>query len=362
MKERIKADLKNMSQLISVSGAEQEAVSYVAERLEGHCDSLEITPWGNVIATKKGAKPGPKVLLSAHLDEIGFSVQNILPNGFITFEKVGGFSNQLMPARKVWIQGKDKRIPGVFGMRPAHLTDDNALSKASYIDIGAKSRQEVEDLGIYIGARIVFQSDFTEMANPDIVCTKAIDDKLCCAILLNLMEDLSAEDIAGELVIAFSTMEEVTVAGMVSIYNYVDPDFTIALDTVPCGDVPDVSTELELPVYLGKGPVMIISQGVLSGSGRFSCIHPKIRELLNLAKEESGAKMQELSLCGKYYVTEESLAYQCGTKGIPSTTLAVPRRYSHTPTEVADINDAVGAYDILKQMVKRSDAVEMTFI
>lgn len=362
MKECLKNDLKEMTQLIAVSGSEQEMVIYVKSRLEKVCDSLEVTPLGNVIARKKGYKEGPTVFLTAHMDEIGFSVQNITPDGFILFEKVGGFSDQIVPARKVWIQGRSGRLPGVFGMRPTHLSNDNALSRATYIDIGAESREEAESLGVYIGAKIVFQSDFIEMANPDIVCVKSIDNRISCAVLLNLMENLKKEEICGKVVAVFSTLEETTIAGTVSMYNYINPDFAIVLDTVPAGDVPDVNTAIELPVSLGKGPVMIVSEGLLSGSGLYTCIHPGIRKLLYRAGDETGIKLQELSLCGKYYVTEEGQAYRCGTKGIPVTTLAIPRRYSHTPSEVADINDAVQTYEILKKVVELSDTADMSFI
>ena len=360
MKNSIKKDFAALSQLITVSGAEQEAILYLKPRLEKCCDSVEVTGIGNLIATKKGKGDGPKVLLTAHMDEIGMSVKNILPNGFLLFEMNGGFSDELLPARKVWIKTRNGKIVGTTGMRSAHLTK-GAGSAMKYIDIGAKTKQEALDMGVYIGSKIVFQSDFMELNNPDLICTKSADDKLCCSILLNIMETIKSEEFCGELVAAFSTMEETTISGIVPICNQVDPEYAIVMDTVPCGDVPDVATELELPVYLGKGPVMIVSQGIRNG-GRYNMINPKIRELLYAACEQSGITMQELSISDKSYITEESLAFTAGSKGVPPTTVAVPRRYSHTPSEVADMNDANDMYKLLMQVIRLNGSVRMTFI
>ncbi|MCC2865569.1 hypothetical protein LK494_06515 [Anaerovorax odorimutans] len=364
MKSRIKEDLKNLSQLITVSGGEEEAIRYVYPRLKECCDHVEITGVGNVIATKKGSSKGPRMLITAHMDEIGFTVKNITANGFLLFEKVGGVADGLLPARRVWIQAKEEKIPGVIGMRAAHLmpSNDNApFCSTSYIDIGACSREEVLERGVFIGSKVAFQSDFTELGSPDLVCTKSIDDKLCCSILLNIMESLGSDELKGELIAVFSTLEETTVAGMVPIYNYVDPDYAIVLDTVPCGDVPDIDTENELPVSLGRGPVMIVSQGIEIG-GRYNNINPKIRELLYLACEKANITMQELAISDRFYITEESLAFQCGEKGIPAATVAVPRRYSHTPVEVANMNDALKTYELIMELIKVNDAVKMTFI
>lgn len=366
MKQKFKNELRDLTQMVTVSGSEQEAIKYLKPRLEKCSDSVELTGTGNLIARKKGNGDGPKVIITAHMDEIGFAVKNITAEGFIKFEKVGDFSDKMIPARKVWIQTKEDKIPGVIGMRAGHLlTPEENLrpqtTMQSYIDVGATSKEEVESLGVYIGSKICLQSDFMEMSNPDIISTKCIDDKINCVIALNIMENLDKKDFNGELIAVFSTLEETTIAGMVPAYNYIDPDYAIVLDTVPCGDVPDIVTEDELPVYLGKGPVMIVSQGDPTVV-RYCSINPKIRELLYLASDDTGIKMQELAISEKAYITEESLAFMSGSKGVPAATVAVPRRYSHAPIELLNINDAVKTYELLMGLMKRSDSVEMTFI
>ena len=334
-------------------------------RLAAACDTAELTSTGNIIAVKKGGKPGPRVMLGAHLDEIGFGVKGITEDGFLKFEKIGDFSEKVIPARKVWVQTKTGRIPGVIGMRAGHLLSAEEKLKSqtahqSYIDIGAVSKEDALAYGVFIGARVVIQSEFMEMANPDIVCARAIDNKIGCAVIANVLENLTANDFAGEVVGAFNTLEEVTVAGAFPLYDRVRPDYAVVIDTVPCGDVPDIDTENELPVCLGKGPAMIVTQGdptVL----RFNAIHPALRNALDEVSKDTGIRLQELALSERAYITEESLSFM-GGGGIPAATVAIPRRYSHTPVEVLNMNDAVATYDLLMHLLKRNGTWDVKYI
>jgi endoglucanase len=349
---------------MSVSGAEQEAIRFLRPRLEAVCDSVEVTSTGNITAVKKGAKPGPKAMLGAHLDEIGFGVKSVTRDGFIKFEKIGDFSEKVIPARKVWVQTKTGRIPGVIGMRAGHLLSPEEKLQAqkahqSYIDVGAASKEEAEGYGVFVGAKIVLQSELMEMANPDIVCARGIDNKIGCALILNILENLKAEDFAGEVVGAFNTLEEVTVAGAFPLYDRVRPDYAVVIDTVPCGDVPDIDTDNELPVYLGKGPAMIVTQGDPSVL-RFNMIHPALRKALDAVSEDMQIKMQELALSERAYITEESLTFM-GGGGVPAATVAIPRRYSHTPVEVLNLNDAVLAYELLVRLLRRNGTWDIRF-
>ncbi|MDR0519767.1 MAG: M20/M25/M40 family metallo-hydrolase [Clostridiales Family XIII bacterium] len=365
VKDRLKDDLAGLVGGITVSGAEQEAIRYLLPRLEKSCDTVEVTPTGCVIATKAGRAPGPKALITAHMDEIGFGVKAITAEGFLKFEKIGDFSDKVIPGRRVWVQTREGRIPGVIGMKAGHLTsaEDNKRPQSapeSYIDIGAASREAAEVLGVYIGAKIVIQGELMEFANPDIVTGKGIDDKIGCALILSLMENLAKDDFCGEIVAAFNTLEEVTIAGAFPIYERVRPDYAIVIDTVPCGDVPDLDTENELPVYMGRGPVMIITQGDPTVV-RFNTIHPALRRLIESVSSEAGIPLQKVALSERAYITEESLSFMAGG-GIPATTLAVPRRYSHTPVETLNINDAAAAYELLRAALKKNGAWNISFV
>ncbi|MBC6679847.1 M42 family metallopeptidase [Zhenpiania hominis] len=364
MKEQLKKDIQTLTQLISVDGSEAEVGRYIKQRLEAVCDKVEVSGMGTVTGFLKGSRPGKRAIVTAHMDEIGFIVKNITEDGFILFEKVGDFSNKVIPARKVWIQTEKGRVPGVIGLRAAHImTPEEAgkveSTKQAYIDVGAFSKEEAQSYGIRLGDKIVLQSDFLEMSNPDLVCTKSLDNRTGCAILLQLLETIDKDALEGEIVAVFSVLEETTIAGMVSPATQIDPDYAIVLDTVPCGDVPDVNTARELPVYMDRGPVLILAQGD-PDFRRYSCMHPALRRGLYDAADTLGMTLQELVISENLYITEESIMHTAGS-GIPAATLAIPRRYSHTPVELLNINDAVKTAQLLKRFIEMQGGLDITF-
>lgn len=364
MKNKLLNDIRHLTQMISVDGSEAEVEKYLKERLDAVCDQVLVSSTGTVVGCLKGALPGKKVVVTAHADEIGFMVKNITEDGFVLFEKVGDYSNKVIPARKVWIQTEKGRVPGVIGLRAAHImTPEEAAktqtAKQSYIDVGAFSRAEAESYGIRLGDKIVLQSDFMEMSNSDLVCTKSLDDRVGCAIALNLVESINKNQLEGELIVVFSVLEETTIAGLVAPMNQINPDYVIVLDTVPCGDVPDVDTAKELPVYMNKGPVLIIAQGDPTIM-RYSCMHPKLKRGFYDAADTLGMTLQELVISENVYITEESIMHMSG-KGIPAATLAIPRRYSHTPIELLHINDAVKTAQLLTRFIELQGTVDLNF-
>ena len=364
MKEKLREELKVLTSMISVDGSEQEIGKYLYDRLQKVCDSVEVSPRGVVIGRIKGKQDGNKVMLSAHCDEIGFIVKNILSDGFIKFEKVGDYSDSVMAARKILIQTDKGVIPGLIGQRASHImtADERSRvqpSKNLYIDVGASSGEEVRAMGVKLGDKCVLQSDFMEMANRDLVCTRALDDKTGCAILLNVAENIDRNLLKGELFIVFTVCEETTIAGLNAIVNVKKPDCVLVLDTVPCGDVPDVNTEVELPVYMNRGPVLIIAMGE-PWVEKYSQIHPRMREAFYGIADEMGFRFQELVISENGYLTDEIGLLQAGF-GTAAATLAIPRRYSHTPVELLNLNDAVKTYDVVKRFVEKCGDMKLNF-
>lgn len=362
MKERLRQYFKELSGLVGVSGSEQAVVKYLKEKLESLADEVQIDPNGNVIAIKHGKAPGPKLMIAAHSDEIGFCVKNIFKDGFIAFDKIGSAPDKVMEGRKVWV--KDA-IPGVIGIKPGHLQtpEESRLSKTArecYVDIGASSREEVKKLGIRVGDPIAFQSSYMEMADRDLICTKAVDDRINCAILIELFHQLKDQDIAGTVYGVATVQEEMGMRGAVMVGNRIEPDYAIVIDTIPAGDTPEIDTERALPVYLGKGPACPVADGIMYGV-LFTYIHPKVREIIEEQSEEANVPVQYTSLVGDGYATDAARLNMSG-KGIPLATLAVPRRYSHSPVELFNINDAVGSLAILKNIAMNNGYKDLSFI
>lgn len=363
MKERIRGNFRDLTGLIGVSGAEQEVARYMRDHLSRYADEVRVDNSGNVIAVKRGTSPGPKIMVSAHSDEVGFCVKNIYPSGYIAFDKVGHVSDQLLPGRKVWITAG--KIPGVIGVKEGHLQTPEESRQVKpvrecYIDVGAGSRAEVEDMGIKIGAPVVFQSDYVEMQNPDLVSVKSVDNRISCAILIELFSQVKDLDFAGTLYGVVTVQEEVGLRGAVMAGNALEPDYAIVMDTIPAGDTPDINIEKSLPVRLGGGPACPLADAV-GGTLISTFIHPRVREMIEEQSEKAGVPVQYLTLAGDFYVTDAATLSITG-KGVPVGIVATPRRYSHSPVEMVNLNDAVGVLKIVKGIVLDNGKKELRFI
>lgn len=362
MKEKLKKRLRELTALAGVSGAEQVVVAYLKDAFSPYADSVEVDSWGNLIATKKGKHEGPKLMISAHSDEIGMVVKSIHGDGFISFDRVGGVSDILLPGRKVMVGG---HIPGIIGIKAGHLQKEEEKGRAKpirecYIDVGAYSKSEVESMGIKVGDRIVFQSDFMEMYNKDLISTKSVDNRIGCAILAELFADITKDDFNGTLYGVVSVQEEIGLRGAWMVSNSVQPDWAIVLDTMPCGDTPDVNPESELPVRLGKGPVCPLIDGVTSAFIS-NVVHPKVRDIIDEHAQKTGVNVQYVTLSGEFYTTDAT-NISMAAMGIPVGVLTVPRRYSHSPVELLDINDAVKLFTLVESIAKSNGAYDISFL
>ncbi len=362
MKESIRNYFKELCALSGVSGYEQEVVKYVKEKLEPLVDVISIDDNGNVVAIKYGKQPGPKLMICAHADEIGYCVKVIYENGFIGFDKIGSQSDKVMEGRKVMVKGG---IPGIIGIKPGHLQSPEESRKVKtpkecYVDIGASSKEEAIGLGIRVGDPISFQGSYMELANRDLICSKAVDDRINCAILIELFNQIKDQEFGGTLYGVISVQEEIGMRGAFMAGNLIEPDYAIVIDTIPAGDTPDVNTIRDLPIYLGKGPACPVADGVLFGI-LYTIIHPKVRMIIEKQAEKANVNIQYISLAGDNYATDNARLSMAG-KGIPSGTLTVPRRYSHSPVEVFNINDAVASLAVLKNIVLENAKADLSFI
>ncbi|MDP3388245.1 MAG: M20/M25/M40 family metallo-hydrolase [Eubacteriales bacterium] len=362
MKERIREELRQLTRLTGVSGHEQEVIKHIRSKLENLADDIIIDPWGNLTAIKYGKNPGPKMMIAAHADEIGFVVKNIIKDGFVLFDKSGTASDKVMEGRKVFING---RIPGVIGIKPGHIQSPEEIrrvktSKECYIDIAVSSREEAEQLGISIGDPIGYESSFMEMSNKDYVCTKSIDNRINCTILIKLFEEIKDMEFDGTFFGCFTVQEETGMKGAFMVGNRIEPDYAIVTDTIPSGDTPDVDSDRELPIHLGKGPACVMADGVGSAM-MFTFAHPAVVRIIKEQALQAGVNLQFTTLLGDSYATDSAGLAHAG-KGIPTATLAMPRRYSHSPIEMLNLNDAVGSLEILKGIVKNNGKAVITFL
>lgn len=360
-KKNIKSIFKELVAVNAVPGHEYHIIGNVLEKIKQYVDSVTIDPIGNVYAVKKGRKNGPAMMVMAHMDEIGLIIKNILPSGFLLFEKIGGVPDNLLPGRKVFIGPKN--IPGVIGTKPGHLQTPEEMMKVKpasqcYIDIGASSREEVEKLGIAIGEQAVWEGEYTELANPDLLCSKGVDDRMGCAVIIELLRSCKPTDFAGTLQAVFSVREESGLFGAPVAGATLAPDYAIVIDTIPAGDTPDVDTVRDLPVCLGKGPALPLASGV--GYTFASIAHPGVVTMIEKHAAKEKVSLQRVTLASTGYASDaDKLAY--AGKGIPTATLAIPRRYSHSPIELTNINDSVAILTILQNLLRDNENADFRF-
>ena len=343
MKEDLRVLIKELAAIDGISGQEQKVVRALLEHLRPLSDELSVDCFGNIIAVKNGGKPGPRVLVAAHTDEIGAIVKSIEKDGWIRFEKIGGVGDALLLGRQVSVNGHF----GIVGVKAGHFMSPKERSEVKphsdlYIDVGCNSDEEVAKLGIKPGDQICQWPYYNEFTNSDLLCSKALDDRVGCAVLVQLLKELKNQTFEGTLYAVFTVQEEVGLRGaQVASYN-IKPDYAIALDTVPAGDTPDVNFIREFPVGISKGPLLQLMS-------RTFLMNPIMKKLMIEVCERSGEPYQVALFTGG---NTDAAAMHLQAGGILSAALTIPRRYSHSPVEVLDINDCIASLKIIKQFVE----------
>ncbi|MFD1733855.1 M42 family metallopeptidase [Deinococcus malanensis] len=270
MLEQLRRRLRELCDIDAISGDERPMLRALRDILAGQVDEFTVDVAGNAFAVKRGPQPGPTVLIAAHTDEIGLMVKSIEPGGFVRFEKIGGVIDNLLPARAVRVRG----VNGVIGVKAGHYQTEQERTqgrKASelYIDLGCSSAAEVRALGVDIGDPVAFISPLLEIGGQGhLVAGKAVDNRLGCAVLLELA---MGRPPSGTLVLAFTAQEEVGLKGARLAAERYRPDLALALDTMPTGDTPDMHEHRDLNVRLGAGPALQVMAGP---GGRANLLHP----------------------------------------------------------------------------------------
>jgi len=314
------------------------------ELLELLVDKIEVDHMGNIYAYKTGKRSGPTIMVSAHSDEIGMIVRDIDQMGFIGVEKLGGVSDQILPARKVNVNG----CLGVVGTQDGNFQYGGQGSpqvdiRELFIDVGAKSQQEVLNMGIDIGDPITWTSEIEGFTNSDIICGKAIDNRGCCALLLELMRSLKDGEFNGTVVGVVTVQEEVGLRGAKVATYKVNPDYAFIIDTIPVNDTPHGSG---YPLKIGEGPVIAVMQGDIT---RGIVMARRMKDLILRYSEELAIPTQLSAMAGG---TCEIAAVHLEREGILSGSLSFPRRYAHTPVEMANINDFEMGHRLIEGMIR----------
>lgn len=328
--------LEILSNATAPSGFEGQVRNIIKEKLSGYVDEIKIDRLGNVIAHKKGK--GKKVLLDAHMDEVGFIITGFNEDGTLRFSALGAINSKIIPSKVVLI-GKDK-IPGVVGFKPIHLqSKEERENHLSYndccIDIGANSRDEAKKQ-IQLGEFAIFDTEFAYFGE-GLIKGKAFDDRMGCGVLIEVLKDTYDCDLYA----AFNVQEEVGSRGaFVAAYN-IKPDIGIAIEGTICADMPTISKHLAA-TELGKGPVISIMD-------KTSIANPEIVEqLAKIAKDNNIDFQYRKAIAGG----NDAGAIQMSGEGAKVATLSIPCRYIHSSVSVASIEDYENTIKLLRTYLK----------
>jgi putative aminopeptidase FrvX len=323
-------NLEKLSNACGVTGRENKVRDLMADMLKPYVDEIQIDRMENIIAIKKGEPKSPKIMLAAHMDEVGLMVKTITKDGFLQFSKLGGIDDRILAAQKVVVFSQKASYPGIVGSKPPHIQKEEERKKIMaydelFIDVGAENKEDAQNMGIAVGDPIAFDVTYTKLGN-QIVMGKAFDNRAGCAAMVEAMKLLKESSCTVYSV--GTVQEEVGLRGAGTAAFGVDPDFALALDVTIAGDVPGVR-EYDTSVKLGKGPSLTISD-----SGTIT--HPKIlRWILDTAAEEKIPIQLESGLLGSTDAARISLTRQ----GIPSGTISIPTRYIHSPASILSLLD-----------------------
>ena len=317
--------LKELCRLNGVSGAEDPVRNFIQTQAQPYADSLRSDALGNLIVFKRGKKStGNKLLLAAHMDEVGVIVTRITEEGFLKFDFVGGVDRRVAIGKPV-VLGENE-IPGLIGLKAIHLVsrEEEKVPKtdALYIDIGAKDREEAEKLvppgtyGSFVGPPQEFGQGFLK--------AKAIDDRIGCAIMLELLK----EDLPLDVTFAFTAQEEVGTRGAFGRAVSGSPEVALVLETTTAADLPGVEGARRVCAP-GKGPVISYMDGA-------TIYDRDLFENLRRLAEEHGIPWQT-----KEYIAggNDARTIQRSRSGVRVAALSAAVRYLHAPATVGSLAD-----------------------
>lgn len=319
-----------------ISGSEDDVRSLIINEIKDYADKISIDNLGNILVFKKGRlRAKNKLMLSAHMDEVGLMVTDITSDGYIKFDEVGGIDRRVFPGKQVLI-GKNK-IPGVIDIKPIHLSKGEESTQIPEInemciDIGADSREEALKYITY-GESINFVSDFKK--NDYTIKSKAIDDRFGCLVLISMIKS----ELEYDTDFAFVVQEEVGLRGAKVAAYSINPEFAIVVETTTAADVAEIDESKQV-CNLGQGAVISVMDR--------RTIYDK--ELVNRAFEIAS----ELDVKAQYKRAvaggNDAGAIHQSRKGVRTIAISLPCRYLHSPSCLANVNDCESVLELTNRL------------
>lgn len=311
------------------SGYETQIRQVVREEIESLADEIRVDALGNLIARKGSLKPGgKKIMLAAHMDEIGIIATHIDENGFVRFTTIGGVRAYNCPGGRVrFLNG----VNGVIGIEVLEKPGETPAFEQMFIDLGVSSRQ---DCIVRVGDVAVFERPLLDLGQR--LVAKAMDDRIGVAVLIETLRQ--SGDTPHELYFVVSTQEEVGVRGATTAAYGVDPELGLAVDVTATGDTPK---GLKMEVGLGKGPAIKVRDSLMLADPRL------VKWMVDTAEKNGIPYQLEILERGG----TDARAIQLTRAGVPAGCLSIPCRYIHSPSEMVDYQDVQDAIRLLLALI-----------
>lgn len=341
--------LKELTDANAISGHEKEARDVMEKYLKQSASNVYTDHLGSIIGEKIGAENGPKIMVAGHLDEVGFMVTRIDSKGFIYFQTIGGWWSQVMLAQRVTIMTKEGNLTGVIGSKPPHILPPEARKKPvdikdMFIDIGASSKEEAEEFGVRPGDSIVPYFEFTQMKNEKMLLAKAWDNRIGCAIAIEVLDQLKDEDHPNIVYGVGTVQEEVGLRGARTSAHLIQPDIAFGVDVGIAGDTPGVSDK-DADSKLGEGPQIILYDASMIS-------HKGLRDLVIETAEANDIPFQYATMAGG---GTDSGAIHLTADGVPALSITIATRYIHSHAAMLHRDDFENAVKLIVEVIKKLD-------
>jgi putative aminopeptidase FrvX len=349
LEEQTLSMFKELTEAPGAPGHEGPVREVMKKYIAPFADEVYTDHLGSLIARKSGSAQGPKVMIAGHLDEVAFMVTLITEQGFLRFQPLGGWWEQVMLAQRVHILTRKGIIEGIIGSTPPHILSPEARKKPvekknMFIDIGASSKQEAEEFGIRPGDTAVPVCPFTVMKNPKILMAKAWDNRIGCAIATEVVKRLQNVEHANTVFGVGTVQEEVGLRGAQTSVNAVAPDIAFAVDVGIAGDTPGIRKE-EVQSKIGGGPQILLYDASMIP-------HRGLRDFVVDVAEEQNIPFQFDAMAGG---GTDAGRLHLHNKGVPSLVISVATRYIHSHASILHYDDFEHTVNLIVEVVKRLD-------
>lgn len=366
MNQTSKQFLEQLSNSFGPSGFEREPIKLVKQYIEPFCDEIHFDKLGSLLFKKKGSSTKPVILLPGHVDEIGFVVSGINEKGFLSFNTVGGWFDQVLLGQRVLIRAKTSDIPGVIAAKPPHVMSNDEEKKVvekdkMFIDIGCSNRKEAEVLGVRIGDPVVPFSTFStfhktafeikdgkeeEKGTVELAMGKAFDDRLGVFIAAEVIRRLKAESIdhPNTVIGAATIQEEVGARGARTTAWLAEPDICLTLEVDIAGDVPGVEPQ-QAQAVLGKGPAITMYDASMIPN-------QPLKEFIIAIAEKNNIPYQLATSAGG---GTDAGPIHVLRAGCPSIVLGVPTRHIHSHVGLLCVDDIENCIQLVLNTVQKLD-------